>query len=123
MRLAIRLFLAFPIIALTAVFAQGDRPVGIPKRVPWTSSRITGSLETPPPYMTERLFPKLKFNQPVVISGAPGTERMFVVELPGKIYSFPNDPDCQVPDLFLDLGKIAGHWRTYGLTFHPDYAR
>jgi putative heme-binding domain-containing protein len=93
------------------------------KRVPWTTSRITGSPEPPPPYRTERVFPKLKFNLPVLMARVPGSGRLVVGELRGAIWSFPNDQDCARPDLFLDLGKLPGHWRTYGLAFHPNFIR
>src|SRR4051794_32706994 len=92
-------------------------------RVPWTTSKLTGSPEPPPPYATERAFPKLKFDQPVTVTRAPGLPRLFVVELRGKVYSFPDDPACEKPDLFLDLGAIRGHWRNYGFVFPPDYPK
>src|SRR5262245_58469743 len=120
MRHALRIFL--PILLLVVAFLLLGRPadsasppVGIDKRIPWTTSRLTGSPEAPPPYQTERVFLKLKFHFPVTITRAPGSERLFVVELLGKIYSFPEEQDCETPDLFLDVGKVAGHYRTYGL--------
>ena len=93
------------------------------QRVPWTTSKFTGSPEPPHPYRTERAFAKLKFDQPVTIVRPPGSSRLFVAQLGGKIISFPNDPACEAPDPFLDLGLVPGHWRTYGLAFHPDFAR
>lgn len=93
------------------------------KRVPWTSSRLTGSPEQPPPYATERAFPKLKFAEPVTITRAPGSPRLFVVELRGKVFSFPDDQACEKSDLFLDLAAVPGHWRSYGLAFPPDFPK
>ena len=66
-----------------------DKPYGIEKRVPWTTSRVRGSPEPPPPYVTESAFPKLKFDEPLEMVSAPGSDRLFVVERYGKIYSFP----------------------------------
>src|SRR4051794_24315019 len=61
------------------------------KRVLWQSSRITGSPEPPAPYRMERVFPKLEFKNPVLLVRAPGTDRLFVAEQAGPIYSFkPN---------------------------------
>jgi putative heme-binding domain-containing protein len=106
---------------------------GIASRTPWTTSRITGSPEPPPPYRIARAFPKLTFKNPLLMSSAPGTTRLFIGEHAGKIYSFPPDPACAKPDLFLDLttelnswdksGKIKGVGAVYGLTFHPQFAQ
>src|SRR6266852_1477741 len=79
------------------------RPYGIDKRTPWTTSRITGSPEPPHPYRVERVFPKLGFKNPLLITNAPGTDRLFVGEHSGKLYSFPKDQTRDKPDLFLDI--------------------
>ncbi|MGH7130140.1 MAG: PQQ-dependent sugar dehydrogenase, partial [Planctomycetaceae bacterium] len=93
------------------------------ERVPWTTSRVRGTPEPPPPYTIERVFPKLTFQQPVDAAIAPGVDRLFIAELAGKIYSFPNDPDCETPDLFCDIKQIEPEMHhVYGLTFHPDFA-
>ena len=70
--------------------------MGIEKRVVWTTSRIMGSPEPPLPYVTERAFPALKFNQCLDIVSAPGSGRLYVVEQSGKILSFPNQSELQV---------------------------
>ena len=77
-------------VALAAVVALRAEPAPpapltpeTAKRVPWTTSRITGSPEAPPPYRTERAFPKLKFTEPVTITRAPGSERLFVADVYG----------------------------------------
>jgi uncharacterized repeat protein (TIGR03806 family) len=108
-------------------------PYGIDKRVAWTTSRITGSPEPPHPYRVERVFPKLAFKNPLLITNAPATDRLFVGEQAGKLYSIPNDPKCNKPDLFLDLttelhswdpaGKVKGIEAVYGLAFHPRFAQ
>ena len=103
--------------------AKTGRPPGLQKRVAWTSSKLTGSPEAPLPYVTERVFPNLKFDQPVTMTRAPGSDRLFVVELLGKAYSFPNEQGVAKPDLFLDLSEVPGHWRTYGMAFHPDFVK
>jgi putative heme-binding domain-containing protein len=110
-----------------------DQGFGIESRTPWTSSHVHGTPEPPPPYRAERAFPNLTFKNPTVIASAPGSDRLFVAEQAAKIYSFPNDPDCKRPDLFLDLPKEV---RTiepgtpaktvgdcYGLVFHPQFER
>ena len=101
---------------------------GIPQRVPWTTSRVTGSPEPPPPYRIERVFPKLQFERPVLLTTAPGSDRLFVAGQRGRLFSFRNDPECDAADVFLDLreeittleeGETLGE--VYGLAFHPDF--
>jgi len=109
-------------VALVSSHESKRAAVGIQKRIPWTDSRIKGSLEPPSPYKIERVFSRLEFNRPTDFSNAPDSERLFVVELMGKIHSFPNRPDVKKADLFGDLSKIKGFYRAYGITFHPRFA-
>lgn len=112
--------------------ARVERPLGRGRRPLWTTSKITGSPEPPPPYRVARAFPKLKFVHPVELTAAPGTDRLFLVEQSGKIYSFPNDQSSAQPDLFFDLAsqlqglekepEIKGLGSVFGLTFHPRFA-
>jgi uncharacterized repeat protein (TIGR03806 family) len=87
------------------------------RRVPWTTSRIKGSPDPPTPYRTERVFPGLKFREPLALAFAREADRWFVAERYGKIYSFPNAADTERADLFLDLGRIV-----FGLALHPRFA-
>jgi putative heme-binding domain-containing protein len=101
---------------------DGAEVLGIEARVPWTSSRITGSPNPPSPYRTQRVFPEMQFVNPVVLTNAPGTDRLFVVELGGKIYSFLREPSSEKPELFFDLKQaVPETGRVYGLTFHPHF--
>ena len=101
-----------------------------PQRVPWTTSRILGTPEAPPPYQSERIYTKLGFRNPVLLTAAPFSRRMVVAEQGGKIWSFPNDPACEKPDLFADLAaglkpdnrEYGGFEALYGLAFHPRFA-
>jgi uncharacterized repeat protein (TIGR03806 family) len=100
-----------------------DSPqVGIETRTPWTTSRILGSPDPPLPYVTERVFPALQFKQCLDITRAPGSDRLFVVEQSGKVFSFPNKPDVQAADLAADFAKeIPDARAVYALAFHPDF--
>src|SRR4051794_35360200 len=61
---------------------------GLEKRIPWTTSNVKGSPEPPPPYRTELAFPRLpKFEEPLDFTFGPGTQRLWVAERWGKIYS------------------------------------
>jgi uncharacterized repeat protein (TIGR03806 family) len=108
------------------------KPYGVSKRTPWTTSRIQGSPEPPPPYKIERAFPKLTFTNPLLLTTAQGLNRFFVCEQAGKIFSFPIDPDVAKADLVIDLAKelhswdkdkVSGTGDLYGLAFHPRFAK
>ena len=120
-------FVALAVFALRALALGADAP-----RAPWTTSRVAGSPEPPPPYRLERTFPKLKFTSPVdLVMGPAGAHRWFVVEQYGKIFSFPNDPACEKADLAIDLKKDLigldkvptnkGVSNVYAIAFHPKF--
>jgi uncharacterized repeat protein (TIGR03806 family) len=112
------------VCSLTADPVKETPASGDSKRVPWTTSRISGSPETPLQFVTERAFPELKFNQCLDITKAPGSDRLFVVEQGGKIFSFPNQPDVKTADLVVDIAKqVEGAREVYALTFHPDFQK
>jgi uncharacterized repeat protein (TIGR03806 family) len=101
-----------------------SRTDGIGTRTPWTTSRIVGSPDPEPAYRVAPAYPSLKFTRPVDITNASGMNRLFVAELEGKIYSFPNDALCNRADCCIDIRKaVSGATNVYGLTFHPDFAR
>ncbi len=101
---------------------------GLDKRVPWTTSNVKGSPEPPPPYRTEPAFPKLpKFEEPLDLTYAPGTNRLFVAGRWGKLWSFVNNKVVDKADLALHLeGKEDdGKPRKqviYAFTIHPKFA-
>jgi uncharacterized repeat protein (TIGR03806 family) len=95
-----------------------ERPHGLARRVPWTSSRIQGTPDPPPPYRTEPAFPRLKFAEPLAMAMAPGGHRWFLAQRYGQVLSFPDDPAAAKADLVLDLKR-----QILGLALHPDFAR
>jgi uncharacterized repeat protein (TIGR03806 family) len=102
--------------------ADKDRAGDEVRRIPWRGSRIKGSPDPPAPYTAELAFPHLKFNNPVVLVPAAGTNRLFLGELKGRIYSFPEDPGCTKADLVLDLAPLYPDFTAfYGLVFHPEF--
>lgn len=84
---------------------------------------MIGTPDPPPPYQVQRAFGELTFKMPVDLASAPGSERLFVVELEGKIYSLGDDPEVMPPpDLCFDLrAEIEGARMCYGLTFDPEF--
>lgn len=101
--------------AETAAVASA-KAFDLQKRVPWISSKVTGSPDPLPPYTTQVAFPKLKFDEPLNLATTPGSDRFYVAERYGKIYSFVNRPDSAQKDLLLDVGKV-----TFGLALHPKF--
>ncbi len=97
--------------------ATTRRPFGIEQRTPWTTSKIRGSPDPPDPYRIERVFERLQFAEPLDLVCDPESDRLFVVERYGKIFSFPNDSRVERADLFLDLGNVI-----YGLALHPKFS-
>ncbi|MGO9470462.1 MAG: PQQ-dependent sugar dehydrogenase [Isosphaeraceae bacterium] len=94
----------------------------VARRVPWVGSRLRGTPDPPPPYTVVQAFPGLKFESPVVLVRAPGTDRLFLGELKGRIYSFRDDPNCKQADLALDVAKLHPELTMfYGLVCHPRF--
>lgn len=101
-------------------------------RTPWTTSRVLGSPDPPPPFKVVRVFPNLKFDHPLLIVRYPGSNRLIVGEQAGVLYSFVDQPEAQA-GLFLDLRKelqtihllpgAKAVEAVYGLAFHPDFAK
>jgi putative heme-binding domain-containing protein len=107
-----------------------ERPKAV--RVPWTTSRVIGSPEPPPPFKVVRAFPNMKFEHPLLIARSPGDNRLYVGEQAGVLYSFVDKPDAKA-ELFFDLRKEIKTVQqlkdakeveaVYGLVFHPDYEK
>jgi len=77
-------------------------------------------------YRTEEAFPGITFNQPLAIATPPGeTDRVFIVEKPGRIQVVTGLASTPVKQLFFDLSArvlTAGEQGLLGLAFHPDFA-
>ena len=74
-------------------------------------------------------FPNLTFNDPVGIYTADDeSNRIFVIEQPGRIKVFENNSSATTTDMFLDITSIVDQDGGYteegllGLAFHPDYS-
>jgi glucose/arabinose dehydrogenase len=124
------LFLATQVIATQGITAaraddkKAEAVVGLTKRVPWTTPGITGSPEPPLPYRAQNAFPKIDFKNPTEVVQVPGSDRLMVTEEKGKVYSFPNRPDAENPDLVIDLAASApGLDHIFSITFHPQFAK
>jgi putative heme-binding domain-containing protein len=118
--------LAFLIGGSAAAQAPEERPI-------WTTSRLTGSPEPPPPLRAKREFPALNFQNPVELVRIPGSDRYVLVEEHGMLYSFLDKPDCPKAELFIDLPKeirnlakvdrCRGVHSSYSIAFDPDFEK
>jgi putative heme-binding domain-containing protein len=92
-------------------------------RAPWTTSRIIGSPNPPPPYRVQPAFPKLTFAHPVDAGALPRSDRILVLEQGGKLWSFPAGPDISRADLVFDFSAFHQPFDSaYSFAFHPRFA-
>ena len=116
-------FTTCALLCLLALVSNSASAQKLSKRPAWTTSRITGSPNPPRPYRIERVFPRLSFKNPVVLASNKHLQRWFVVEVAGKVLTFPTGvKDPAQAELACDLGKIKGMRQAYGLAFHPKFA-
>jgi putative heme-binding domain-containing protein len=124
-----------PFLILAAAAAawsvtSADEPPAPATRKPWTTSKVVGSPDPPPPYKAVRAFPNVEFKQPLLIARAAGMDRLFVGEREGGLYSFATRPDAK-KEPFFDIRKdlktlslhpgAKGTADLYGLVFHPNF--
>lgn len=116
---ALPLALAGLTIFCTLATSAAEPPYGLKRRIAGDTCRLNGTPEPPPPYRTRRVFERIKFDRPLYLIAEPTSERLLVVEQGGKVVAFKNDPATDKTDPFVVLPDHD----TYGMTFHPDYAR
>jgi uncharacterized repeat protein (TIGR03806 family) len=100
---------------------------GLTQRVPVTGLAFPTGLPNPKELTPVRAFPNLRFQRPVYLTAPPdGSDRIFVVEQPGRIRVFRNDPAETTAGLFLDItAKVddgSNEMGLLGFAFHPQYA-
>jgi len=101
-----------------------------PIRLPWTTSKVTGSPDAPPPFVAVRAFPKAEFFQPVLMVRIPGENRYFIGERRGNLFSLRNSPDA-APEFMFDFSKdlktahlipdVGKFSSLYAVAFHPKF--
>jgi len=94
------------------------------QRVPWTTSHLAGSPEPPPPFRTERVFPKLKTTFPITIVSEPGRDGYLLLENNGygpvrksRVLRLPNNDTVTEPEVLLEFDESI-----YDICFHPKFA-
>ena len=100
-------------------------PFGLTQRVPITGLAFPDTQGSSSAEIV-RAFDNLVFSSPVQLTYAPdGTDRIFVVEVAGRIRVFPNSDSATSTTTFLDItGRVrsGGEEGLLGLAFDPDYA-
>lgn len=93
------------------------------EREAWTASRLIGSPDPAKPFSVERVYPSLQFSQPVELMSVPGTNKMMILEVTGKLFAFENDASCETAELIVDFNPLIDNFRrAYGFALHPEFA-
>ncbi len=100
------------------------QPYGLENRVPNSSLLISISGLTS--LETKRVFPNLVVNDPLgMVHAGDGSNRLFVLEQPGRIRVFANDTSDGLATVFLNIQSQVedgpGEAGLLGLAFHPSY--
>jgi uncharacterized repeat protein (TIGR03806 family) len=110
-------------LTLGATTSAADKPFGLEKRVPWTTSRLVGSPEPPPLYTVEKTFTNIVWKSPLYVAAEPGTDELLVItqggenNKPSKILRLKNNAATTETETLLEVTNRL----VYGLTFHPRY--
>lgn len=111
------------LVNLDLLRGADEKPFGLDHRVPWTTSRVTGSPEPPLAYTIERTFTKIQWKTPVFITAEPETDYLLVSqqggekERPSKLLRFRDDPNTEQVETFLEVSNRL----IYSAAFHPGY--
>ena len=105
--------LCFPPTSIAA-----EKPYGLKKRVPLTTSRVVGYPEPLPPFRATRIYQNIKFTQPLHVIKEPTSDRLLVTERYGDIYAITHDRSAKKAELFYETNRVA-----YSLCFHPNYTK
>lgn len=115
-----RVFLAVLVGIAVPACAGGEEPVGQGKEVASAPAEAATTA-----VKLVKAFPSLRFENPTDMASPPdGTGRLFVLEQPGRVRVFANDPAVKTAATFLDLTGIVasgGEMGLLGIAFHPAF--
>lgn len=105
----------------TAANGAFDPHAALPKL---TTSRVVGSPEPPAPYRTERRYPKLKVDFPIIVAHQPGSDRLWTITQDRSfstttIRRFADAEDVAETEVLLPADTRVA----YDICFHPDFAK
>ncbi len=120
---AFLLAVASILLTHTRLAVADEQPFGLDQRVPWTTSRVVGSPEPPPPYSVEKTFTKIQWKSPIYVTAEPGADTLLVVqqggekEKPSRILRVRDEPNADQADTLLEMNNRL----IYSVTFHLGY--
>ena len=97
--------------------SPGVEPFDTQTRVPWKTSHVHGRPDPPLAYRLSRVFEKVALKQPLFLAHEPTSGDLLVAQLQDPILIFPNRPDVDHAETFLDVGEDI-----YSFAFDPHYA-
>lgn len=122
MRLQLIVCLAFFLQAAPVIFAQAEPLVANP-REPWTMSQLHGTPTPPEPFRIVPAFPRIRFDHPTSLLEIPGTNRMLVAEIGGRVVTFSKNA-AVTADLAVDLRELAhGNVSLFAAVLHPQFEK
>ena len=100
---------------------SGTEPVS-KAREPWTTSKLQGTPVPPEPFRVASAFPQLKFDLPTSLLELPGTNRLLVSEIGGRVVTFVKNAETAKADLALDVAAVAGgSVSLFAAVIHPKF--
>jgi glucose/arabinose dehydrogenase/mono/diheme cytochrome c family protein len=104
--------------------ATAQRPYGIPKIVPVSTSKVAGSPEPPLPFTIERTLPLAKVSCPITVAHQPGSDRLIYSSegwsySPSQVLRIRDDAATFEPEVLIPADDATVH---YAITFHPRFA-
>ncbi len=109
------IFLVFNALVVAGIQGQA------PRKNPWTTSRVQGTPDPPPPFTIEQVDADVMLDEPTEMIRVPSTDRWLVTEVKGRILSFSKSSDRDIREA-IDLREVSPRSsRTYGIVFHPDF--
>ncbi|MEM8913458.1 MAG: PQQ-dependent sugar dehydrogenase [Planctomycetota bacterium] len=94
----------FAVLGGDGVWAFESTPHSSAADIRWTSSKLVGTPDPPPPMRVQRVFSNLQFDSPTTMMDLPGRDRCLVLQKNGAILTFRPDGDPSTADVALDLG-------------------
>lgn len=108
--------------ALAAAEPDRDQLQQLHAREQWTTSRVVGFPEPPPPYVARPAYPELKLTKPLAVGRFPAGNLMWITTHtdgyggPSWIHLFADEPAAASLELFVERPEII-----FGVAFHPDF--
>ncbi|MBM4003176.1 MAG: hypothetical protein FJ295_07795 [Planctomycetes bacterium] len=95
---------------------------GIPERIPWTTSRVVGSPDPPPPYRTRPAFDQPPLPFPIAATLIPGRAEWLIITqpapfAPSQLVKMRDAADVRSAEVLLEIPDTTA----YSITFHPNY--